>query len=570
MPLIRIEWIPIQLLGLGFFGFDHLQLVYQQSAVDFHQDEWFVMEGVREEDAKDVYLGIEGADGRTSMAVANVAARNDLIAKIGTPEQRGSRLLSYGGDEFQAWESMASYAREIEEQDFPYIAFSLPGSPTPTVNSSSAIASLIHYSGLNPSLLLPLGIHMYPGFETLLGTANNDTMRIEHGFTTLLGGHGQDTFEGSPAPHRTDKFYGGAGDDVFHWSPGFNIIHGGQPGLNYINDGADVVDYSGAGTISITLNRHWVPHKVPNYVVELENGTDHLFSVERIQWNEMTDVIVLGKGVGIIEDGMTLGLDLQHRSDGSDRLSSQHIASGRLIELASSAHVLGNDEWPNRIIGNSTLNKLAGLAGDDTLYSGRGNDTLIGGRGSDGYVYLPGDGKDVIIDEGPDVDTDILILAGGITPEEISFVRMHDAPDDLMLYMPLGGSILLKEIFGAPGASIDCILFDYAQAWTRDDPLRFAATAPVLDQTSLSPSNSRAVQPPECARCPHMCPTSPLIDHCLRRRSQCPQHTRSLLRQWQPLLHSRSAFLRVLNIKTRRSAVDLSAKTDQVWFVLLP
>ncbi len=441
MPLIRIEWIPIQILGLGFFGFDHLQLVYQQNAADFRQDEWFVMEGVREERTKGAYLGIEGADGRTSMAVANLAARNDLTAKIGTPKQRGSRLLSYGGNEFQAWESMASYAREIEEHEFPYVALGLPGSPTPTVNSSSAIASLIHYSGLDPSLLLPLGVHLSPGFTTLLGTANNDAMRIEHGFTTLLGGHGQDAFEGSFAPHRTDKFYGGAGDDLFHWSPGFNIIHGGQPGLNYKNDGTDAVDYSGAGTITITLNRHWVPHKVPNYVVEFENGTDHLFSVERIQWNETSDMIVLGKGVGLVEDGVTLEPDLQHRSDGSDHPGLQHIASGRLIELGNGAQIFWATagsalfdgtrrlelngaavngqkiELRNRIVGNSSDNKLVGLASDDTLYGDSGNDTLMGGHGSNSYVYVPGDGSDVIIDAGPGVDTDVLILTGGITRE---------------------------------------------------------------------------------------------------------------------------------------------------------
>ena len=535
MPLIRIEWIPIQILGLGFFGFDHLQLVYQQSAADFRQDEWFVMEGVREERTKDAYLGIEGADGRTSMAVANLAARNDLTAKIGTPEQRGSRLLRYGGNEFQAWESMASYAREIEEQDFPYVALGLPGSPTPTVNSSSAIASLIHYSGLDPSLLLPLGVHLSPGFTTLLGTANNDAMRIEHGFTTLLGGHGQDAFEGGFAPHRIDKFYGGTGDDLFHWSPGFNIIHGGQPGLNYKNDGTDVVDYSGAGAITITLNRHWVPHKVPNYVVEFENGTDHLFSVERIQWNETSDMIVLGKGVGLVEDGVTLEPDLQRRSDGSDRPGSQHIASGRLIELASGAQILpttagsalsdgarhlelngaavngqGN-ELRNRIVGNSSDNKLIGLAGDDTLYGDSGNDTLMGGHGSDSYVYLPGDGNDVIIDEGPGVDTDVLILAGGITPEQISFFRLPDAPNDLVLCISLGGRILLKGIFGAPGASIDRIVFDHAQAWTRDDLLRFATIAPVLEVAS-SPDNNEGAQTPESASRAHAHTISTFID----------------------------------------------------------
>jgi Ca2+-binding RTX toxin-like protein len=535
MPLIRIEWIPIQILGLGFFGFDHLQLVYQQSAADFRQDEWFVMEGVREEGAKGAYLGIEGADGRTSIAAANLAARKDLTAKIGTPEQRGSRLLSYGGNEFQAWESMASYAREIEEQDFPYVPLGLPGSPTPTVNSSSAIASLIHYSGLNPSLLLPLGVHLSPGFATLLGTANNDTMRIEHGFTTLLGGHGQDAFEGGFAPHRTDKFYGGTGDDLFRWSPGFNIIHGGQPGLNYMSDGADVVDYSGAGTITITLNRHWVPHKVPNYVVEFKNGTDHLFSVERIQWNETSDMIVLGKGVGLIEDGITLEPDLQQRTDGSDHLGSQHIASGRLIEPAGRAQIFrtivgsrlpdgarhleldavavngqGN-ELPNRIVGDSTDNKLVGLAGGDTLYGGSGNDTLMGGHGSDGYVYLPGDGNDVIIDEGPGVDTDVLILAGGITPEQISFFRLPDAPDDLVLCISLGGRILLKDIFGAPGASIDRIVFNHARAWTREDLLRFAAMAPVL-RTASSPDNSERAQTPESASRAHARTNSTFID----------------------------------------------------------
>ncbi len=288
MPRIRIEWVPVRAFGLGLLGFDHLQLVFQPSDADTAngQDAWFVMEGVREAGPEGAFLGIEGADGRTTLAVANLAARDVLLAKIGTPEYRGSRALPYGGDEFRSWEVMASYARDIEMQDFPYIAYGLPGSPTPTVNSSSAIASLIFYSGLDPSRQLPYGVHLSPGMATRLGTSGDDAMRIECGFTTLLGGSGRDELLGGSAPLVIEKLYGGKGDDLFHWSAGFNIIHGGQPNVSYAADGIDVMDYSGAGTVTITTNRYWVPHKSPNYVAVSSSGHDHLYSIERIQWND--------------------------------------------------------------------------------------------------------------------------------------------------------------------------------------------------------------------------------------------------------------------------------------------
>jgi endonuclease YncB( thermonuclease family) len=333
VPRIRIEWMPVQQYGLGRLGFDHLQLVYQpdEAGVPAPQDEWFVMEGVREATHHGTYLGIEGADGRTTLAIANLASRAELTAKIGTPEYRGSRALPYGGDEFSVWETMSSYARDIEAEDFPYIAYGLPGSPMPTINSSSAVASLIHYSGLDPSERLPYGMRLSPGTATLLGTSADDALHVEQGFTTLLGGSGRDTLEGSDAVTGIEKFYGGRGDDLIHWSRGFNIIHGGQPQLAYGDDGTDVIDYSGAGTVTITMNRHWAPHKVPNFVAVFDGGLDYLFSVERIQWNAKTDRIVLGKGVNLIEDDRVqpsvFGGDDRHRPVG---LRSASLATADL------------------------------------------------------------------------------------------------------------------------------------------------------------------------------------------------------------------------------------------------
>jgi hypothetical protein len=431
MPCIRIEWLPVHLFGLGLLGFDHLQLVYQpdEPGTGSQQDDWYVMEGVREVARDGTFLGIEGADGRTTLSVANLAAREDLVAKIGTPEVRGSRCLAYEGGAFGAWETMASYARDIEQQDYPYIALGLPGSPTPTVNSSSAIASLIYYSGLDPAEHLPFGLHVSPGTTTLLGTGGDDILHAGSTFTTVLGGRGNDEFFGGSDRNRIEKFFGGEGDDLFHWSSGFNIIHGGQPGLDYAHDGTDVMDYSGAGTVHIAFNHYWIPHKVPSYVAVFPGGVDHLFSIERIQWNETTDRIALGKGVDLLEDDVILDRSAYRHPDSSPGATT-HIRSARLVgedggapairsatdyTLADGEHNLeltgaavrgeGND-LANRLIGNDADNVLIGLGGDDVLYGGLGDDTLIGGTGSDTYVYLDGDGNDVILDHGAPGDVD--------------------------------------------------------------------------------------------------------------------------------------------------------------------
>lgn len=460
MPRIRIEWMPVQLYGLGRLGFDHLHLVLEQGENSAPQDDWFVLEGVREATSHGTFLGIEGADGRTTLAMANLAARADLTDKIGTPEHRGSRALAYAGDELHAWETMSGYAREIEAEDFPYIAYGLPGSPTPTINSSSAVASLIHYSGLDPTATLPYGMRLSPGMSTLLGTGGDDLLQAAHGFTTLIGGRGADVFVGSADGRGTEKFYGGEGDDLFRWSPGFNIVHGGQPQLAYAADGTDVIDYSGAGEVAITFNRHWVPHKFPNFIAVHDRGVDHLFSVERIQWNAKTDRIELGKGINLLED---------------DRVSQPHASLGTAetrsaMLVADDAAVIGGatsgTDRDDRLVGTDAAEVIDAKAGDDTLYGGGGNDLLIGGPGSDGYVYLPGDGADVIVDLAGDEGFDELLLTGGVTPDEVAAYRLDAG--DLLLAVP-AGTILVSGFFAAPGAGIERIVFDDAPAWSRNE-----------------------------------------------------------------------------------------------------
>ena len=145
---------------------------------------------------------------------------------------------------------MADYAREIDLQHFPYISFGFPGTAMPTVNSTSVIASLLYYIGQDLNESWPSGTRFSPGSTTLLGTRSNDNLSMGANFNTLLGGLGNDTLQGSD-DDRTDKIYGGAGNDIIKWSAGFNYLHCGEPRMDYASDGIDVVDYAGAGIVEI-------------------------------------------------------------------------------------------------------------------------------------------------------------------------------------------------------------------------------------------------------------------------------------------------------------------------------
>ncbi len=126
-----------------------------------------------------------------------------------------------------------------------------------------------------------------------------------------------------------------------------------------------------------------------------------------------------------------------------------------------------------------------------------GNDTLVGGAGSDGYVYLVGDGDDVIIDLAGDPGFDELLLSGGIAPDDVGVLRLGER--DLLLSLP-AGSILVSGFFGGHGEGIERVVFDGHPAWTRADlELRALAIEPHLmaDTTALMAADAPPHAPAE-------------------------------------------------------------------------
>ena len=112
MGTIRVEAVPVQSYGLGLLRFDHLQLVYQDET-DFidSQDYWYVIEGIQDGPLLAATLGASGDNGRLSLGVANGASRDALIAKIGTPETRGSRIIKSGFNALTLWDSYGVLCR---------------------------------------------------------------------------------------------------------------------------------------------------------------------------------------------------------------------------------------------------------------------------------------------------------------------------------------------------------------------------------------------------------------------------------------------------------------------------
>lgn len=302
MPSVRVERLPVKAMGLGLLGFDHLQIVFRSdfggSETAARQDDWFVIEGLREASGAGLRLAVEGWQGGTTLSEANGGLIGDgLVARIGAPDARGGQDIAFGGEAMTLWATLASYAADIEAQQFPYIAIALAGSPLPVLNSTSLVASLLHHAGLDVDLALPTGLRFSPGRATLLGTSRADDLRAGDGFTTLVGGDGADTLSGGDNP--IEKFYGGRGNDTFRWSAGANVFHGGQPGLAYADDGHDTVDYTGAGAIRIEALPAGQAHVQPDFIVTHRLGQDRLLSIEEIVWDAERDSVTVGEGVGL-------------------------------------------------------------------------------------------------------------------------------------------------------------------------------------------------------------------------------------------------------------------------------
>ncbi|MBU1212751.1 MAG: cadherin-like domain-containing protein [Alphaproteobacteria bacterium] len=429
MSRVRVERSPIQ-GWVGIFGGDHLILSYQPAPF-LDQVHWYGIEGARVtfSGSPTPTLAVLGANGTTTLATLNAfydgtryraPDETELANIIGTPEQRGSRALPLLNPD-AAWATMASYARQIDAQAYPYTAVALPFTANSALNSTSLIASLLHYAGTNLSTNLPFGLRLSPGRETLLGTGADEEMRIENGFTSLHGGGGADIFFGAEDLSVRERFYGGSGDDTFNWSKGSHVFHGGVLDLLYIKDGIDTVVYDQIGPFYVRLPAiDHVPHFNAQFVVEHATGEDWLLSIERLEWRDKNDFIKLGPGVDLIREGLDFHLGGQSSAapsdDRGDVVDFTDVEGGGLLINAVNSHTVFAQASQTDLKGLwiEDAEWVVGTAGDDRIYLSEGMRGAEGGSGDDLIDARLAAGL-----SGPTADGDTARLEGGVGDDTI-------------------------------------------------------------------------------------------------------------------------------------------------------
>ncbi len=222
------------------------------------------------------------------------------------------------------------------------------------------------------------------GDDTVWGDDGNDLIFTGFGDDRSEGGSGNDFVRSGPGK---DTILGGSGDDTLGASNKADLLRGG--------DGADLLLGS--------------------------NGNDRLFG------DGGNDTLLGGNGQDTLNGGA--GADLLIGNDNNDTASYASAGAGvqvrlwngdgvkgeavgdQLLEIESLAgsafnDTLTGDVGANRIDGNLGADFIQGLDGDDQLIGDRGDDTLTGGAGNDTFLYVNGDGADVIADFQPGAGSD--------------------------------------------------------------------------------------------------------------------------------------------------------------------
>ncbi|MGO7530065.1 calcium-binding protein, partial [Rhizobium ruizarguesonis] len=121
----------------------------------------------------------------------------------------------------------------------------------------------------------------------------------------------------------------------------------------------------------------------------------------------------------------------------------------------SRADLRSNISYVGGTAGNDTI---SGTPGADEVHAGRGNDTLAGGAGNDTYLYLNGDGSDIIDEQTSGADSDILRLTDYLR-SELRFERTASAVNDVIIrVLATGETITLKNQFNLAGG-VESIIF---------------------------------------------------------------------------------------------------------------
>jgi Ca2+-binding RTX toxin-like protein len=231
------------------------------------------------------------------------------------------------------------------------------------------------------------GIASLVGFETVIGSASDDTLRGDGGNNTLIGSTGNDTIDGR------------GGDDLVVWGGGTgnDTVEGGG--------GNDTLDATVSGTVSLTASG--------SAAALTASGTVSMTGIEllRVTGSAGSETFTVGNLAG------TLGGVQIDGGAGNDALSFTAAPGAVTVDLtagtvAASGNVAITALSIESATGTDQNDTLLGAAADNTLTGGLGDDSIDARGGNDRVVWTLGDGNDAI-DGGTGTDALDLTFGGG-------------------------------------------------------------------------------------------------------------------------------------------------------------
>ena len=330
------------------------------------------------------------------------------------------------------------------------------------VGSSPDSVEMIRFddgSGLTPSdvdalVLLHAGepVRGAGGNDVLYGSAGDDLIDGDAGDDALYGDTGNDTLIGGSG---SDALYGGAGSDtyVIGASSSSDVIDerlGGDAagtdtlmfvdgitstGVTFLAGGSDLVVQDGAHGASVTVRGQFQSNNAADQIERFVFDDGVVLTAQQvknaaqagsplsdwIQGLDLDDELFGGYGHDTLYGGN--GADRMHGDEGNDSLNGD----------------AGNDA----LYGDAGDDSLGGGDGSDQLDGGAGRDKLDGGAGDDSYLFGPGSGNDIIVQDVSGADS--VQLAAGITTANVTLYRVSSPP---AADIPFNGDSLAIQLNG--------------------------------------------------------------------------------------------------------------------------
>ena len=284
---------------------------------------------------------------------------------------------------------------------------------------------------------------------TIIGNAENNSIKAGGGNDELDGGEGDDTLTG------------GKGDDIFIYSGGNDFI----------------TDYgTGADSIQIdTNNIELLNYEEKNSDVIYTTNEGTLTVKNAIKGGVLKNIILMDEGYNVIDYPDKVKIPTGWQFDSAKNLLKATMAGadneidlaesyGENVEKVDGSKISGGVE----IYANDLNNSLKGGKGNDVLDGGTGNDTLTGGSGDDVFIYSGGDdyitdytaGKDSIqidINEIEITGVDTVGYNVVYTTDEGTLTVAKGSGKDIILMDMNGERIIINGVVIPSGWQLDTV-----------------------------------------------------------------------------------------------------------------